>query len=123
LDELKRRLKSGEVDPEVGLALPSGKLNGRHTEFDHPTARGRLDCCGFNKNSNHDCAGRTRSCSAAINQQLAKHSGAIGGSLVGFIVVSFIRAFSNRRGAAAGAMSHAIVQIREKPTRKEMVWF
>jgi hypothetical protein len=90
----------------------------------------RLDCCGFNQNPNHDCAGRTQSCYTAIDQRLAQHSGAIGGSLVGFfliflvgVVLSYIRAFSNQQGAAAGARSHEMVQIQEKLTREETVWF
>jgi hypothetical protein len=90
----------------------------------------RLGCCGFNQIPNHDCPGRNKSCHTALDQKLRKYSGAMGGSLVALfliflvgVVVSYIRAFSNQPGAAAGARSHEMVQIQEKLTREETVWF
>jgi hypothetical protein len=90
----------------------------------------KLNCCGFNQKPSHDCKGRTESCSAAIDSQIAKYSGVIGGIsialfivLLAGVVVSFVRALKAPAVVADESKTQEITQLNEKLTADSQFWF
>jgi hypothetical protein len=90
----------------------------------------QFECCGFNQKPNRDCKERTESCRTAIDDQLEKYSGLIGGILIGAfavfavaVVLSYFRALKKPAGTVEDNKTEEIRQFQDKLAPESQFWF